>query len=184
MTHFGVQSHRVAIDPGQNFHDLYLKPIGVHFVRHYNSYKPVSKSPLQSLTLSGNAERDAGHMIQFLFGLFYLVEDAILAAVGRGNLVFILGSHILNYLILAFKDQVVFFALIQVEHLLKVTPELEVCYIFGFEELQRLIHVLTVMLPKLLFHLVIKLRKLRANVAKGLFSDGEARHISFCSINE
>ena len=183
MTHFGVHSHRVTIDPRQDFHNLYLKPIGVHLVRYNNSYKPVSKSPLQAFALSGNAERDAGHMIQFVFGTFYLVEDVIVA-VGRWNTVFILSTHILNYLILALKNQVVFFALIQVEHLLKVTPKLEVGYIFGLEELKRLIHVLTVMLPKLLFHLVIKLRKLRANVAEGLFSDCEARHISFCSINE
>ena len=76
------------------------------------------------------------------------------------------------------------FALLQVEHLFEITSELEVGNVFDFEHVQRLINLLTVMFPKLLFHLVIKLRKLKADVPKDFFSNGEAGHICLCPINE
>lgn len=97
---------------------------------------------------------------------------------------FKLNSHVLINLSLAFSDQVVAFGITQKEYLLEIASKFKVGYICLFLSFDWLVDMLTIMLPELLFHLVIKLRELTLKSTKCLLADGEAGQISFSLIYE
>lgn len=133
-----------------------------------------------------NAEPDVGRFIQLsLQALNFCIEIIFLFLKDRPrHMKFKLNSHVLINLSLAFSDQVVAFGITQKEYLLEIASKFKVDYICLFLSFDWLVDMLTIMLPELLFHLVIKLRELTLKSTKCLLADGEAGQISFSLIYE